>query len=129
NGDVKASFSQFNDTVDVSAPGVTIMSTFRDNSGAFTYQTLNGTSMATPHAAACAALMLSVRPGLVPEQVEAILRGTAIDLGTPGRDNLYGSGRINCGAAVQQAAITVPGTLTPPTPTATVVPGSCGSFP
>jgi subtilisin family serine protease len=63
---------------------------------------LSGTSMASPHAAGVAALVLSRNPSLTPDQVRAILRGSADDLGTPGWDPVFGYGRINARRAVEQ---------------------------
>lgn len=57
----------------VVAPGVGVYSTIPGN----TYATYNGTSMATPHVAGLAALMLSANPNLTPAQVESILTQTA----------------------------------------------------
>ncbi|MFB2837553.1 S8 family peptidase [Floridanema evergladense] len=57
----------------VNAPGVGISSTFLGNS----YITLSGTSMASPHIAGLAALILSSNPNLGPTQVERILTKTA----------------------------------------------------
>ncbi len=57
----------------VLAPGVDIYSTTPNN----TYKTLDGTSMAAPHVAGVAALMLSANPNLTPAQVEYILTTTA----------------------------------------------------
>ncbi len=52
-----------------------------------------GTSMASPHVAGIAALLMS--QGVTsPAAVEAVIRATAKDLGDPGRDNLYGAGLI-----------------------------------
>jgi subtilisin family serine protease len=62
----------------------------------------SGTSMASPHAAGVAALVLSKNPGLSPDQVRAILRGSANDLATPGWDPVYGYGRVNARRAVVQ---------------------------
>ena len=53
-----------------------------------------GTSMATPHVAGLAALIMSQYHGITPAAVEALIRNTARDLGPTGRDNLYGSGLI-----------------------------------
>ncbi|MBK8027196.1 MAG: alpha/beta fold hydrolase [Chloroflexi bacterium] len=65
-----------------------------------------GTSAAAPHVSGTIALMLSVNPSLNPDQVEIILKDTAIDLGAAGRDDLYGDGRIDVHAAVLAAYTT-----------------------
>jgi serine protease len=53
-----------------------------------------GTSMAAPHVAGVAAMLM--HQGITsPAAVEDALEKTAIDLGTPGRDNLYGFGLID----------------------------------
>jgi subtilisin family serine protease len=83
---------------DVSCPGVNILSTFWQGDQAYT--TMSGTSMATPGTAGCIALMLSKNPNLTPRQVDSILEMTSHDLGTTGKDNTYGAGRINCSLAV-----------------------------
>jgi hypothetical protein len=57
----------------VVAPGVDIYSTTPGN----TYSSFNGTSMATPHVAGVAALMLSANPNLTAAEVESILTQTA----------------------------------------------------
>jgi serine protease len=57
-------------------------------------QGYQGTSMAAPHVAGLAALMASQSPGLSPANIEKIIRGTARDLGTPGKDDFYGYGLI-----------------------------------
>ena len=52
-----------------------------------------GTSMASPHVAGIAALLAS--QGITkPSALEAIIKATALDLGSPGRDDLYGYGLI-----------------------------------
>ncbi|HEX7474222.1 MAG TPA: S8 family peptidase [Candidatus Limnocylindrales bacterium] len=94
--DRHASFSNANSTVDLAAPGVGTVSTYRTGG----YASMSGTSMATPHVAAVAALVRSAHPGATVDQVETALRATAVDLGARGRDNLYGSGRVNAAGAV-----------------------------
>jgi serine protease len=59
-----------------------------------------GTSMATPHVAGVAALMLSLSPSMTPQQVRTVLHGTAVDRGPAGYDLEYGHGRLNAAAAV-----------------------------
>jgi len=81
---------------DVVAPGVNIMSTSRY----LGYVTMNGTSMATPHVAGTAALMLQADPSLTPARIKAIMGRTAVDLGEPGPDISYGAGRVDARAAV-----------------------------
>jgi len=59
-----------------------------------------GTSAASPHAAAVAALLLQVRPSLTPMEVYEILESTAIDIGPDGFDFDSGNGLVNAFAAV-----------------------------
>jgi lantibiotic leader peptide-processing serine protease len=55
-----------------------------------------GTSMAAPHAAGVAALIVSANGGSMhPAQLEAVLRASADDLGKPGKDAFYGHGRVS----------------------------------
>lgn len=57
-------------------------------------QAYQGTSMASPHVAGLAALIMSQTPGISPAAVERIIRNTAKDIGDPGRDTSFGSGLI-----------------------------------
>jgi serine protease len=57
-------------------------------------QNYQGTSMASPHVAGLAALIMSQAPGISPAAVERIIRNTAKDIGDPGRDTHFGSGLI-----------------------------------
>lgn len=85
---------------DVSAPGVNVKSCRHDNDG---YRTMSGTSMATPHVAGLVALMVNAKSDITPEQAKKILEQTATDLGTAGKDNTYGAGRVNADKAVNGA--------------------------
>jgi hypothetical protein len=67
------------------------------------YGAVDGTSFASPVAAGVAALMMSAAPTLSSNQIESLLFSTAVDLGTVGRDNNYGYGRVDALAAIQAA--------------------------
>ena len=91
--DVRASFSNYGTKVDVSAPGVNIYSTYPND----TYTYMNGTSMASPHVAGLAALILSRNPTLSNIQVRQIIENNCdnIDAKNPGYVGKLGKGRIN----------------------------------
>jgi hypothetical protein len=96
--DLQADFSTFNRGVDIAAPGVDILSTTGGD-----YEEDSGTSMASPHVAGVAALIWAARPTLTVTELEAVLRASAVDLGDPGRDDVYGSGRVDAEAALAEA--------------------------
>ena len=66
-----------------------------DGASNYTYNFFYGTSAASPHVAGAAALLLSENPTLTVNQLQAKIEGDAIDMGAAGKDNLYGSGRLN----------------------------------
>jgi subtilisin family serine protease len=65
-----------------------------------------GTSAAAPHVAAIAALMLQKNAQLTPANIQATLRDTAVDIGTPGFDDIAGAGRVDALAAVNAVCVT-----------------------
>ncbi|MHA5050437.1 S8 family peptidase [Streptomyces sp. SD15] len=106
----KASYSNYGSLVDISAPGGQtstgtangILSTL--NSGASTpssesYEYYQGTSMATPHIAGLAALMMSAKSSLTPAQIESAIKTNA--------RALPGACSGGCGAGLADAAKTV----------------------
>jgi len=97
--DARASFSTYGAPIDLSAPGVGIYTT--TNGGG--YGAVNGTSFSSPITAGVVALMFSANPALKPDQIDSILASTALDLGTAGRDDYYGAGRIDAYKAVMAA--------------------------
>ncbi|MCU0393008.1 MAG: S8 family peptidase [Thermoflexibacter sp.] len=80
--------------VTISAPGVSINSTYLNNG----YKELTGTSMACPHVAGVVALIKKRFPSLTPSQIIQKIRMTAQDLGVPGNDITYGAGLIDANA-------------------------------
>ncbi|MGQ9815393.1 MAG: S8 family serine peptidase, partial [Candidatus Roseilinea sp.] len=80
----------------LSAPGVGVLSTFPGGS----YATASGTSMATPHAAGAAALVLSANPSLSVFSVTHALTSTAVPLSTTLPNNASGWGRVDAWNAV-----------------------------
>ncbi len=73
----------------------------------YTGDTWSGTSMATPHAAGVAALMLSKNPSLSPAGIDSIIEQTGTPLGTAGKDNTFGNGQINALAAVNAVPLSL----------------------
>jgi len=97
--DLPAGFSPIGTELELAAPGVQILSTVTSANG--TYGFLNGTSQAAPHVAGTAALLiLSNTEDLNGDQlvnhedVRVKLQTTAIDLGDPGFDDVYGFGLV-----------------------------------
>ncbi len=94
---------------DVVAPGTHIVSTRTTaKSGSLNgeskyYVEMNGTSMAAPHVAGAAAILLAAAPDLTPGLVQVILQDTARDLGPEGPDWAYGYGMIDVAAALRAA--------------------------
>lgn len=110
SSDARSNFSNYGSLVNISAPGSAIMSTMIPNNtfngmpvvGASCvgqlYCYLSGTSMATPHVAGAAALLLSINSSLSPDQIKDILVSTA----TPITTDLPIGNRLNLAAAIQQ---------------------------
>jgi hypothetical protein len=94
-------FSANGPHIDVSAPGVNILSTNFNNG----YVVLSGTSMAAPHVSGLASLLKGFNTALDNDDIEQIIRLTADDAnaanGFPGFDNQMGTGRINAERALQ----------------------------
>ena len=102
--DTFASFSNYGNSIAISAPGKGIYTTVKGGG----YGSWYGTSFSSPIVAGVAALILSLNPQLSNSQVVDILTKTSDDLGSAGYDIYFGFGRVNAYRALQQAAITVP---------------------
>ena len=103
----RAPSSTWGPWLDLAAPGVAIVAPCPDQAVTCAqarasdpslpsgYARLSGTSMASPHVAAAAALLLSARPDLTPDEVQNLLQTTADDLGPAGTDPEYGAGLVD----------------------------------
>jgi thermitase len=99
SNDNPAGFTTFGEWVEVSAPGVAILSTIPGG----VYLHASGTSMSCPHVAGVAALILSRFPDLTANQLRQAILYATDDLGPPGFDIYYGYGRINAKIAVEES--------------------------
>ena len=116
----RASFSSTGSDLEIMAPGLSVLSTWNDSTSYLNPQPIclgsdcwykygSGTSMASPHVAGAAALVIS--DGMVitdtngncrlNDEIRAKLNATATNLGVIGKDPQYGNGLVNVVAAVQ----------------------------
>ncbi len=102
NNDQKASWSDFGNCVDVSAPGTGIYTT--NKSGG--YSKVNGTSFSAPATAAVLALMKAHYPDLSNTELETLLESSADKTVGGNFSKQYGYGRIDAGAALSAAVVT-----------------------
>lgn len=83
-------FSNYNTSVTVAAPGRKIYSTYTGG-----YETVSGTSQATPMVSALAAVAISAKPDITNDEFTQLLISTSTDLGSKGYDVYFGYGLIN----------------------------------
>lgn len=86
----RAAFSSTGNEVEVSAPGVNIVSTYLNG----LYAQMSGTSMAAPFVAGDLALLKQKYPSYTNVQLRQLLDNNVIDLGATGKDPLYGFGLV-----------------------------------
>ena len=107
--DVRASFSNYGNNVDVTAPGVDILSLKAKgtdmcrtevNIVGGEYYRASGTSMATPFVSGLAALVIASDRSLTNLEVAEKIIASCEDLGSGGKDDYYGYGRINAAQAM-----------------------------
>ncbi len=92
-------FSSYGLAIDLVAPGVDIWSCALGGG----YGAYSGTSLSTPLANGVAALAWAANPHLSSLELEARLKGSCVDLGAPGEDDVFGTGRVDLEAAVHAA--------------------------
>jgi subtilisin family serine protease len=102
--DTRPSWSNFGSYVDVSAPGVDILSVY----GGDQYAAWNGTSFSSPVASGVLALMAAANSTLTNVQLVDLLIKNSDDIGALGKDVYYGNGRVNANRAVTAAKNFVP---------------------
>lgn len=98
NGEIE-SYSTRGEHISLVAPGTDIYTTAPNLS----YHKLTGTSFSAPQIAGTAALIWSIAPNLTSSEVRDILFSSAIDLGSPDKDNKFGFGLLNTRKAVELA--------------------------
>lgn len=103
----RASFSQYNNMVDLAAPGENVYTT--DMTGGYTAD--SGTSFSAPIVAGACGVLLAANSSLSAAEVESILEKTALDLGSSGRDDYYGYGLLQLDQALAAAAVIKPNTI------------------
>jgi subtilisin family serine protease len=103
SSDIRSSFSNYGTTIDVSAPGSAILSTAYSN----TYDSWDGTSMASPVAAGVVGLIWANNPTWNNTQVatQLIMTTDNIDASNPSYVGLLGTGRINAYKALTTAPV------------------------
>jgi hypothetical protein len=100
----RASFSQYNNMVDLAAPGENVYTT------SFTgdYANDSGTSFSSPIVAGACGVLLAANGNLSASDVETALTSTALDLGDPGKDDYFGYGLIQLDQALAKVTTDKP---------------------
>jgi subtilisin family serine protease len=94
-----AEFSSAGEQNEICAPGKSVYSIYPNK---LTPQTGSGTSFAAPLVTGAIALMLSLNNTLTIETIRSILHDTCTDLGTSGKDPIFGYGLLNISAALEK---------------------------
>jgi hypothetical protein len=104
-----ARFSTRGSQIDVAAPGEDIWSIYLTYQNAYgatarNYQVTSGTSFAAPHVTGILGLATALQPSLADNEFQSVLRATARDVGTPGRDDTFGWGVPDAGRLLRTLA-------------------------
>jgi subtilisin family serine protease len=120
-GDARWGLTAPGGTGDRECPAHNVVSTYWRSGEKNAYACLSGTSMAAPHVAGAAAVLLST--GLSPRQTVDRILGTTDDLGAAGYDAVFGHGMLNLARATSSAPPRAPAQV-PAAPTSTAAPVS-----
>ncbi len=101
SANVIAAFSNRGPKIELCAPGVSVLSTIPGGG----YGNKSGTSMACPHVSGAAALAWGAHRYSNNITIRRLLAWTSDNLGVPGRDNLYGFGRVDAEQAAAELAL------------------------
>lgn len=104
-----ASFPADRRKPDLSAPGESVLSSIPGGG----YQSWSGTSMATPHVAGTIGLMLEANPSMTYDDLLSALKETAVDVGDPDYDYIFGYGRIDAYEALRRVTDVPPSASLP----------------
>ena len=106
--DRKAAFSNFNGDVDITAPGVSILSLYTPQADG--YAVWSGTSMSVPFVVGAAALAIQARPRADADGIADLLLDSAKDVSAQNQqyDGLLGRGRLDIGALIDLLPVRVP---------------------
>lgn len=96
-----ADFSNIGDSIDIAAPGVSILSSIPGGKFAL----MDGTSMAAPHISAVASMLKLDDPSRNMKEIEDLLKQYVDDEGAANWDSLYGEGIINVSSYQKQSII------------------------
>ncbi|MEU6010666.1 S8 family serine peptidase [Streptomyces sp. NPDC047453] len=89
---------------EIAAPGVAISAAAAGGRGVYAYQSMSGTSMATPHVAGAAAIVKQRHPDWTAQQIKAALISSA-KTDIPGDVRETGGGRLDVKAAIDQTVL------------------------
>ncbi|MEU3746489.1 MULTISPECIES: S8 family peptidase [Streptomyces] len=92
---------------EMAAPGVGISAAAAGGRGVYAYQSMSGTSMATPHVAGAAAIVKQRHPDWTAQQIKAALVSSA-ESDLPGDVREVGGGRLDVKAAIDQTVLGAP---------------------
>nr|MBP9866046.1 S8 family serine peptidase [Candidatus Omnitrophota bacterium] len=101
SNDQHSGFTNIGSELDFTAPGVRVFSTYLRSKKAEGVDTISGSSMAAPMVSGIAALLLEQDPTLNFDGVYRRLKYSSVDLGSMGRDNIFGYGRVDALRALE----------------------------